>query len=82
MIERSLLLGVLPSECVSGVISLGEPAAVEEETADDLLLEVIEKKHILKVLEQESGNKSSASRLLGVSRKTMERKLKAWGLFG
>ena len=82
VIERSLLLGVLPSECVSGVISLGEPSAVEEESADDLLLEVVEKKHILKVLEQESGNKSSASRLLGVSRKTMDRKLKAWGLFG
>ena len=82
VIERSLLLGVLPSECVSGVISLGEPAVVEEESADSLLLEFVEKKHILKVLEQESGNKSSASRLLGVSRKTMERKLKAWGLFG
>jgi len=81
VIERSLLLGVLPSECVSGVISLGEPAAIEEESEDDLLLEVVEKKHILKVLAQESGNKSSASRLLGVSRKTMERKLKSWGLF-
>jgi two-component system NtrC family response regulator len=54
---------------------------VVEESDDDLLLEAVEKKHILKVLEQESGNKSSASRLLGVSRKTMERKLKAWGLF-
>ena len=81
VIERSLLLGVLPSECVSGVINLGEPVTVEEESDDDLLLEAVEKKHILKVLEQESGNKSSASRLLGVSRKTMERKLKAWGLF-
>ncbi len=81
VIERSLLLGVLPSECVSGVISLNESAEPEAESDDDLLLEVVEKKHILKVLEQESGNKSSASRLLGVSRKTMERKLKAWGLF-
>ena len=82
VIERSLLLGVMPSECVSGVISLGEPDTLEEEGADSLLLEVVEKNHILKVLDQESGNKSAASRLLGVSRKTMERKLKAWGMFG
>ena len=81
VIERSLLLGVLPSECVSGVISQDEPSTIEENSSDDLLLQVVEKKHILKVLEQESGNKSSASRLLGVSRKTMERKLKSWGLF-
>lgn len=81
VIERSLLLGVLPSECVSGVISLGESSEPEEESENDLLLESVEKKHILTVLEQELGNKSSASRLLGISRKTMERKLKSWDLF-
>ena len=41
VIERSLLLGVLPSECVSGVINLGGPVTVVEESDDDLLLEAV-----------------------------------------
>ncbi len=45
---------------------------------DNLLLETIEKRHILKVLELEEGNKSAAARRLGVSRKTLERKVQAW----
>ena len=81
VIERSLLLGVLPSQCIAGFVPQSDSMvdAIDEE--DALLLEQVEKKHILKVLAMEEGNKSAASRLLGVSRKTMERKLKAWGLF-
>jgi two-component system NtrC family response regulator len=41
-------------------------------------LEDIEKQHILKVLNDEQGNKSAAARRLGVSRKTLERKVKRW----
>lgn len=80
VIERSLLLGVLPSQCISGFVAQTSDDDDSNEE-DSLLLEHIEKKHILKVLEMEEGNKSAAARLLGVSRKTMERKLKAWGLF-
>ncbi|MEZ5449035.1 MAG: helix-turn-helix domain-containing protein [Thiolinea sp.] len=43
-----------------------------------MLLEAVEKRHILKVLELEHGNKSAAARQLGISRKTLERKLNAW----
>ena len=35
----------------------------------------VEKHHILLTLEQHNGNKSSAARDLGVSRKTLDRKL-------
>ena len=81
VIERSLLLGVLPSRCISGFVAQTNDETSAEVQEEILLLENIEKKHILKVLEMEDGNKSAAARLLGISRKTMERKLKAWGLF-
>ena len=81
VIERSLLLGVLPSQCISGFVAQGGSDIDAPDEEDTLLLEQVEKKHILKVLAMEDGNKSAAARLLGVSRKTMERKLKAWGLF-
>lgn len=81
VIERSLLLGVLPSQCISGFASQNTSNDNDATKEDSLRLETVEKKHILKVLDMEGGNKSAAARLLGVSRKTMERKLKAWGLF-
>lgn len=73
VIERSLLLGLPASECITNV-KLTSP----QFTSDSLLLEDIEKQHILKILEQENGNKSAASRHLGISRKTLERKVSAW----
>jgi ActR/RegA family two-component response regulator len=39
----------------------------------------VEKSHILEVLNTCGGNKSEAARRLGVSRKTVERKLSQWG---
>ncbi len=49
---------------------------------DDLTLEMVERRHILRVLDIEGGNKSAAARRLGVSRKTLERKCQAWGVTG
>ena len=76
VIERSLLLNRSPGECVA------DPAAIEKSTmeADEscMKLEDIEKKHILKVLADADGNKSSAARILGISRKTLDRKTKFW----
>jgi two-component system response regulator HydG len=43
-------------------------------------LEEIERRYILKVLEASAGNKSLAAETLGLSRKTLYRKLAAWGL--
>ena len=46
----------------------------------DALLEEIEKTAILKTLEAAGGNKSEAARRLGITRKTLHKKLKAYGV--
>ncbi|WP_020560027.1 sigma-54-dependent transcriptional regulator [Thiofilum flexile] len=77
VIERALLLGIPPSQCLIGTPQY-TPKLEEDNTT--LLLEEVEKRHILRVLETEEGNKSAAAKVLGVSRKTLERKLQAWAL--
>ncbi len=74
VIERSLLLNRLPSACIGNENSnmTGTDNFVSLELAE------VEKQHILKVLDREGGNKSAAARLLGVSRKTLERKVAIW----
>jgi len=46
----------------------------------DVSLEKIEKKAILKTLEAAGGNKSKTARRLGITRKTLHKKLKAYGV--
>ena len=79
VIERSLLLGKLPSE---SFISEQDPHQRLGDTEGgqplDWTLAQVEQQHILRVLEHARGNKSKAARSLGISRKTLERKLKSW----
>jgi DNA-binding NtrC family response regulator len=75
VIERSLLMGSLPAE------SLQEDATAATQDLGlplDWTLAEVEKHHFLRVLDAANGNKSAAARRLGVSRKTLERKLKVW----
>ncbi len=76
VIERCLLLNKCPSQCMAGPLHSKSMPVVED--IDRLQLEFVERQHILRVLDQEKGNKSAAARLLGVSRKTLERKVQAW----
>jgi DNA-binding NtrC family response regulator len=77
VVERCLLLGRRPGQCIAPNQAFGasEPKAGDQ----DVSLEAVERRHILSVLDTCEGNKSAAARELGVSRKTLERKLKAWG---
>ncbi|MBT0959909.1 sigma-54-dependent transcriptional regulator [Denitromonas iodatirespirans] len=69
-IERALILGHFPVE--APVAALGsEPLP--------LSLADVARRHIEAVLRQCDGNKSRAAELLGVSRKTLERKCAEWG---
>jgi len=89
VIERALLLGKSPSCClgdagvrskcpaaVSGDDSDGDPVAGEAPGPHSL--ETMQRQHILNALVAAGGNKTAAARNLGVSRKTIERKLKEW----
>jgi DNA-binding NtrC family response regulator len=78
-VERSLILGAFPID------SLAEhdlEAEVEGQPAGEggELLADVEKRHILAVLDDCTGNKTEAARRLGISRKTLERKCALWGL--
>lgn len=76
VIERCLLLNQGPEKCLYGSPVVTEQPGSEDD--DETVLAVVEKRHILKVLDQQQGNKSAAARKLGISRKTLERKLQAW----
>jgi DNA-binding NtrC family response regulator len=75
VIERSLLLNTPPSEAIGGT---AQEAYDNEIQINSTLLADIEKHHILKILDNENGNKSAAALKLGVSRKTLDRKVTAW----
>jgi DNA-binding NtrC family response regulator len=73
LIERSLILGSLN---VSALYP-GTPEALPEGRPIDL--HSLEKMHILSVLDSVHGDKTRAAQLLGVSRRTLERRVAEWG---
>ena len=74
VVERTVLLGELPSELVAVT---DEPRAVDGSRPYQLdwTLEQVKQHHMVRVLAATAGNKSEAARRLGISRKTLERKL-------
>lgn len=77
VIERALILGQFPMTCLGGGGAVVAHASV---TAEDDTMAVVERRHILKVLDNVGGNKSEAARRLSLSRKTLERKCADWGI--
>lgn len=77
VLERCLLLEQPPGQC----IALQQPKSTTDAQSGNIpgnQLAEVEKRHILMILDREGGNKSAAARILGVSRKTLERKVKLW----
>ncbi len=79
LIERSLILGALN---VSALFTLGQP-----QSATNILsstnsavtdLQSLEKQHILTVLDSVQGDKGQAAQLLGISKRTLERRCADW----
>lgn len=67
-IERSLILGRFPLDLKGNAAPQMGSGTLEE----------VERRHILAVLSDVSGNRDEASRRLGISRKTIDRKMSTW----
>jgi len=70
LVERSVILGAFPEE-FAGRGGLAGMPAIEN-------LDSVTQRHILHILDLCGGNRAEAARRLGVSRKTIDRKLAAW----
>jgi two-component system response regulator HydG len=57
-----------------------EAAGKEEITPSNIPLDQMEKTTVLKTLESAGGNKSEAARRLGITRRTLHKKLKKYGV--
>ena len=92
LIERSLILGALNVSALYQGLKRGGDAAAPVRSAQTSAhpassalaegptdLQTLERRHILTVLESVGGDKSQAARLLGVSRRTLERRVAEWG---
>ena len=79
LIERSLIVGALNvSALYQGLArrQAARPAGVPLDGPTDL--HTLEKQHILAVLESVGGDKTRAAPLLGISRRTLERRVAEW----
>ena len=76
VVERTLLLGHLPVDSLNSAAD--QQPWSEPGYPLDWPIEQVERSHIEAVLESVNNNKSAAARLLGVSRKTLERKQTLW----
>ena len=72
LVERSVILGQFPEE-FRGAGEITGARAVED-------LDLVVQRHILHMLDRCGGNRAETARRLGVSRKTIDRKLAAWAI--
>jgi DNA-binding NtrC family response regulator len=71
-VERTVLMGAPPDE--DAATTTGQASATAGYPVG-WTLEEVKQAHILRVLEHNQGNRSATARQLGVSRKTLERRL-------
>jgi len=77
LIERSLILGTLN---VSALYAMDKRRSAAGKAAQPTDLHTLEKQHILTVLDSVQGDKTEAAVLLGISRRTLERRCAEWAL--
>ncbi len=77
LIERSLIVGALNVSALYQGLPRAAPAA-RATLQGPTDLHALEKRHILAVLESVAGDKTRAAQLLGISRRTLERRCAEW----
>ncbi len=88
LIERSLILGALNVSALYPGLGVGTDGAATGLAAPPNRwratgptdLHSLEKQHILAVLDSVGGDKTQAAQLLGISRRTLERRVAEWGM--
>ncbi|MCH7761178.1 sigma-54-dependent Fis family transcriptional regulator [candidate division TA06 bacterium] len=80
VIERALVLSRGMEILVKDLPRRIRKAEVEVEWSGLLPLEEVKRMHILRVLQEVRGNKSQASKILGIGRKTLYRKIEEYGI--
>lgn len=87
LIERSLIVGALNVSALYQSLQRSERAAVPAAAAAHAPvaegvtdLHTLEKRHILAVLDSVEGDKTRAAQLLGISRRTLERRCAEWAV--
>jgi DNA-binding NtrC family response regulator len=82
LVERSLIVGALNVSALYQGLSRAQarPAVAASAPAAGGVtdLQTLEKRHILAVVESVQGDKSKAAQLLGISRRTLERRFAEW----
>ena len=79
LLERSLIVGALNvSALYQGLARTQGTAPPPRRPGGPTDLQSLEKQHILAVLESVGGDKTEAARLLGISRRTLERRCAEW----
>ncbi len=78
LIERSLIVGALNVSALYQGLSRSKPAPPPP-LQGPTDLHTLEKRHILAVLDSVGGDKTRAAQLLGISRRTLERRFADWG---
>jgi DNA-binding NtrC family response regulator len=79
LIERSLIVGALNVSALYQGMSRRAPSqAPAPGLTGPTDLQTLEKQHILAVLESVGGDKTRAAQLLGISRRTLERRVAEW----
>ncbi len=80
LIERSLIVGALNVSALYQSLARVEPTPVRPALDGITDLHELEKRHILAVLDSVDGDKTRAAQLLGISRRTLERRCAEWAV--
>ncbi|AEH45000.1 two component, sigma54 specific, transcriptional regulator, Fis family [Thermodesulfatator indicus DSM 15286] len=79
-IERLVIFATNSHITLADLKLIGFEIQEDEVLAEDLPLEEVEKRYILRILKKYGGNKSKTAKVLGIDRKTLRQKLVRWGL--